>query len=108
MALFRKMSVSCDGHYRGEAYVNPDERWNGWLLPYFPKDQAEKVLDALVDDGSNSEIDEWHYSEGEDRFYYHDTNVDVDDWAEGVLVETEDGQQIGYPVGAGVYIWSED
>lgn len=108
MGTMRKMTVSCDGHYRAEAYVDESEDWNGALLPYFPKSEAVKVLEQFVALREFSEVSAWRYEEAGDCFYYYDENQNIECCVCGEELDTEDGKQTGYGIGYSVYSWTED
>ncbi len=79
-----------DPNFTFEAYVNPNIRWNGWVIPYFELDVAKKVIEAVKADESLSEYcqptrndEKGHIAiyqpEWEDTTYEEDRVINVDD-----------------------------
>lgn len=108
MTIYEKAHVSCDGYFGADAYVDMNERWNGWALPYFTYDEAVKVLDACVAMSDISDIDEWHYEADVDCFVYHDLNADEDVYCDGRPLDVDGEDVVAYPIGTGAWIWDED
>ena len=98
--------VSIDGIVPIPAYLDENERWNGWACPYFRAKDArliQKMLDII---GEGETIT---YDEDEDAYVIR-TPCDEDyeeggeEWYKG---EDVDGMHL-YPIGAGCWIWYED
>lgn len=97
--------VSCDGLFKGMAWVEEADTWNGWMKPLFPFEEVEKVLDAMVDRPEASSCNEWQYDKDTDSFGWFDTVIDKWVWVKGVSIETPDGEQTLYPLGSGEFCW---
>ena len=76
--------------------------WNGWACPYFPFEQAQRLVAAWRDSGWKA-----GYDPKRDVF----TFAAADGQAEADEPETFGGVEIGgkqlYPIGAGAWIWDE-
>lgn len=104
MIEYRKVSI--DGSYEADAWVDDSRDWNGWALPYFPFDEAQHVLDESTE-SEYSSVSGYRYDEDEDAFYVTDDDLSGEAIYEGVPIFNESGDQvgIGYPIGAGEWIW---
>lgn len=84
------------------AYLDPDDRWNGFARPYFRKEDVyliQNMLDAVIGD----EVIE--YDADEDAFVVHSTYEEGYD--ERFYGTDIDGMHL-YPIGAGSWVWLED
>lgn len=102
-----------------DAYADREDRWNGWLVPYFELDVARKVVEETVENGGLGV-----YDEANDRFVLRFDARGPDDFVvpeataldpeneevevyEGFDLETTDGTKRVYSVGGRSWIWSE-
>ena len=81
------------------AYLNPDNRWNGFARPYFRKEDARLINDVLEAIGDEQLV----YDERYDRFDLFDGRDRIE-WYYGVDI---DGMHL-YPIGAGSWVWLEE
>jgi hypothetical protein len=102
-----------------DAYADREDRWNGWLVPYFEIDVARKVVEETVANGGIAV-----YDEANDRFLVRLDARGPDDFSvpeanaldpeneevevyKGFDLETVDGPKHVYSVGGMSWIWSE-
>jgi hypothetical protein len=78
-----------------EGFSN-DEDWNGWACPYFPLEEAQKIVEAHKVSGQNAWFDEEN-----DEFVFK-----VNNETESYPALNYDGQKL-YPIGYGAWIWEE-
>lgn len=97
---YKWTNVSIDGLVSTPAYVDDNDRWNGWLCPYFKAEDVhliQEMLDLIDDD------DVVEYDADEDAFVVRDVVDGDEEWYYGKDV---DGMHL-YPIGAGCWIWME-
>lgn len=75
------------------------KKWNGWAMPLFLKEQADKVAEAF-----NAEGDTVTYNPQTDSFIVLLDGADEYEVFKGVEI---DGTMY-YPIGAGSWIWDEE
>lgn len=96
---------------RHDAYFYPRERWNGWLLPYFKKEEAMKMNEWLRAEG-----EELRYDEEGDRFLLIGPDGIEEEYPcvvfEGLCLhhDGDDSHVVFekarlYPIGAGSWTW---
>jgi len=75
------------------------QRWNGWDCPYFVQGVASRVCERHYDGG-------FFFDDARDAFvcWFADDPKEQDVWS-GMDIQTEDGIQHVYPIGAGNWIW---
>lgn len=81
------------------AYLDPNDRWNGFARPYFRKEDARLINDVLEAIGDERLV----YNEQDDCFDLFDGHERIE-WYYGVDI---DGMHL-YPIGAGSWVWLED
>lgn len=81
------------------AYLDPDDRWNGFARPYFRKEDARFINDVLEAIGDERLV----YDEHDDCFDLFDGRERIERYY-GVDI---DGMHL-YPIGAGSWVWLED
>lgn len=81
------------------AYLDPNDRWNGFARPYFRKEDARLINDVLEAIGDERLV----YDEQDDCFNLFDGHERIE-WYYGVDI---DGMHL-YPIGAGSWVWLED
>ena len=87
-----KARFQIDNEPSFEGYI-AGTRWNGWAVPFFPKEESEKIAKHC-----NAK-----YIPERDSFLF---SVDMDGQEfSGVDIDTEDGKIHAYPIGAGCWIW---
>lgn len=82
-----------------------NQYWNGWEMPMFEKEIAEKILKELTDSS-----DSWQakYDSETDTFIFKFEDDDCEDIEKGRDILGEDGNiHHVYDIGAGSWIWSE-
>lgn len=84
-------------HKYFEGYHIPNQRWNGWAMPYFEKEVADKViLETHSINIKYEEEKERYFVVEEDGFSYY---IDKE------IIDTEDGEKEVYGIGSGSWIW---
>ena len=84
--------------YIHRAYLDPNERWNGWVCPWFEKDEVMRMaswIDEMFDEGII-------YDEESDMFLITDGCY----VSERIKGKDIDGMHL-YPVGNGGWTWEE-
>lgn len=76
--------------------------WNGWECPWFTKEVADKMVRDFIRDGGEAK-----YDPKTDSYTFLGENWGSKDVFDGDDVETEDGIQHLYPIGAWCWIWDE-
>lgn len=76
--------------------------WNGWECPWFTKEVAEEMIRDFIKEGGKAE-----YNSETDSYVFQAEEWDQADIFDGADVETEDGIQHLYPIGAWCWIWDE-
>lgn len=85
-----------------EAYICTTERWNGWALPAFTKEQLPEYF-AWQNDMEGSAA---HFDEARDAVITKFSDSDEEDVWTGEDIITTDGETVhAYPVGAGAWVW---
>lgn len=85
---------SIDGYTLGEY-------WNGWSMPYFTKDGADKIMEVLNADKSQQNA-KWI---GETIHLLEEGYDDGPVIINPETIETEDGPKVLYAIGAGYWTW---
>lgn len=100
------MPVRKSKFYCGEDFVGVipgytrDQTWNGWECPYFERDQAKKVIEALnKQDGYRAEFIG-------DKIYVEHENMDHDVFAPKTI-EFDGDKKTVWAIGAFSWTWSE-
>ena len=98
---YKWTNVSIDELVSIPAYVDDNERWNGWLDPCFKAEDVHLIQETLDLIGEGEFIE---YDADEDAFVVH---VAVEEGAEEWFYGKDvDGMHL-YPIGAGCWIWGE-
>ena len=105
-ATLRETTVYLDAipdEYHG---FTKGEDWNGWECPYFPIEEALRIVEGYK--SLNEAVDDDHdyrakYDESQDIFRFYDPHGDY--WEEFEPVSI-DGKKL-YPIGAFGWTWSE-
>ena len=100
--MFRKTVFAIDDHCPCVGYTE-GHLWNGWATPYFPFEEAVRVMDDF------NQFAEFpiRYNEETDSFIlYDDGNNDYEIW-KGYDHPTEEGIQHLYSIGAFSWVWDE-
>lgn len=74
--------------------------WNGWACPFFSYDVAQQIIADFVAEGG-----EGRYDDASDSFRLQ--SADESYAVTGIDIETPDGSQRVYPIGAGMWIWDD-
>jgi len=108
--------VEIEGVYKDlDAYMDTEYRWNGWVCPWFTKEQAEAFMaqaNANCDAaGGGQGTGRTHYDEAKDA-YVVDNNEGEGEDGEPDVFEGEDVEVDGkilhlYPIGNTCWIWDE-
>lgn len=98
--------VSIDGTVSVPAYLDPNDRWNGFARPFFRKEDVLLIQSMLGSIGGNEAV---KYDADEDAFVVNSAcgeeyDEDYDEWFYGTDI---DGMHL-YPIGAGSWVWLED
>ena len=96
---YRWTKVAIDDTESIPAYLDPNDRWNGFARPYFRKEDARLINDVLEAIGDERLV----YNEQDDCFDLFDGHERIE-WYYGVDI---DGMHL-YPIGAGSWVWLED
>lgn len=92
--------VALDDTAEIPAYVDQNNRWNGFACPYFRKKDVRLINDALKEFGSTEHLE---YDANGDYF----SCIDEDEGEiERFAGEDIDGMHL-YPIGAGSWVWLE-
>jgi len=59
--MWNKGQVSLDGFGPYPAEVDQDQRWNGFAIPRFTRDVAERIVREICSDGDDTTYTEWHW-----------------------------------------------
>ena len=92
-------NVRIDDMPAHRAYLDPEERWNGWACPWFEFDEVMKM-------------NEWLPTIQDERITY-DAETDTFTVSDGYEITEEvsgkdiDGMHL-YPIGNGIWIWLEE
>lgn len=89
-------------HYAGYSF---GLQWNGWACPYFPKASADQLVANLIAEADENEAG---YSAERDVYWFRNPNEGEADEYGALDIQTPDGPQHVYPIGAGSWIWDED
>jgi len=87
-----------------EAWIIDNERWNGWVMPYFTKEQAEIWFERQRQvEGATVEFDE-----AKDAYItvLGGNDEESDDWPGMDLMLGGEMRHV-YPIGAGCWTWDE-
>lgn len=95
-----QVEISSVGLVASEAFILEGERWNGWALPFFTKEEAIKVLEKVK---TLRPFDFWYKVEGNKILILDTTQNSV--WEE-VEQTTHEGKTL-YGVGAWSWTWDE-
>ncbi len=74
--------------------------WNGWACPFFSCDVAQEIIADFVAKGGDGT-----YEDATDSFWFQAGDLTVD--IAGIDIETPDGMQHVYPIGAGMWVWDD-
>lgn len=74
--------------------------WNGWAMPLFPKEEADKLIAQLVLQGETVA----RYDEEKDEYQIQ---LDDSDYLETYPAVEVDGMKL-YDIGAGSWVWEEE
>jgi hypothetical protein len=101
---YRLTKVEIDGEMALDAYIVANERWNGWVMPYFTREQLPALLGYLKANGHpDARLDEARDAVITASSYEEDPE---DVWGSEQIVV--DGETLTtYPVGASCWIWDE-
>ena len=107
---FQKMLVSIDGVDTPHdlwAYVVQGQDWNGWALPYFTKEQADRVLIAF---NAQSNVSRIEYQMYRDEYLAFDFDSPHENPEVFIPEDIEvDGEIVhAYPIGAWGWTWDAD
>ena len=91
----------CDDERIYEGYTD-GRHWNGWECPWFTREVTEQIMKDLNNDGVSTE-----YNAETDSYIVQAKEWDQPDIFDGADVNTEDGVQHLYPIGAWCWIWDE-
>lgn len=86
-------------------YVGPlkgwttGELWNGWAVPYFEYEEAERVVEEVA----AAEL-QGRYDRDRDAFVFVNENEQEQEYA-AESIDTPQGQRKAYPIGAREWIW---
>ncbi len=72
-----------------------EEEWNEWAIPYFEKQEADKV----------AKIHACKYNPSKDAYAF-EQDGEVEEFS-GFLIETEEGSKKVYSIGGGSWIWDK-
>lgn len=101
----------CEPYYEG--YHVKRMRWNGWAMPYFTKEEADKIAKDMNDNGGIVKYDEKNkmYKVIIEQYIDEDNpEQDESEYTEIFKAEliTIDGKEMElYPFGAGYYTWDD-
>ena len=84
-----------------EAWIVANDRWNGWVMPYFAKAEADRVMAAW--NASTEGLDPMRYDAAEDR-YCVPFGAEVEVY-QGEDLEIEGETRRVYGVGACAWTW---
>lgn len=97
-----KFAIEDGTEYEGYTY---NRYWNGWDMPMFTKEIAEKILKELTD-----ETDDWQakYDNETDTFIFKYIDDEMEETEQGHDILSENGNVYHvYDIGAASWIWSE-
>ena len=91
-----------------------NETWNGWGMPYFEKDEADRFLRRwnanITDEGIG--LKPACYDADKDEYVFfmeHDNdNLEDADCTPGEFKDVGDKHVMLYPIGAGAWTWNQD
>lgn len=94
--------------FEGRLAVNPDgtlERWNGWVVPYFDRAQAQRYIDYAGTDEARAydeylETGRWHEQVPDVLMMYDPQYPNAGEYALRAL-----GRQKLYGIGARIWTW---
>jgi len=99
-ALFRRgRFVLADGKETFDGWTD-GRCWNGWGMPRFEKNEAERLVRALKDERAR-------YDAGRDAFVTLAQDGEEEIWAGEQIIISDGSAMKVYPVGAGSWIWDE-
>lgn len=96
---YRLAKVSINGETPVEAYVRNDT-WNGHALPYFTKENALKLAEAVEAAGESLTFDE-----ARNAFLFKADMLEPEEVYEAVTIATDDGPVEVYGIGAFNWAW---
>ncbi len=99
-AYFR-IDASCE-YYEG--YHNSNIFWNGWAVPYFVKEIADKIKDIV----STENYLEIIYDKDKDCYIctlYQNGEIEEEYVFEKEIINTPEGKKEVYAIGAGYWTW---
>lgn len=97
--MLRKAKFTIEGVGTYEGFTD-GSTWNGYAMPLFTKEVADKLAKVLVEAGNKAE-----YTEKVDGYHIHLHGADEEEneWYYGLLM----GDKRLYPIGGGSWIWDE-
>lgn len=94
--MLHKAEVTIEGMYGHTAYVE-EGTWNGWLCPWFTKEEAD-AMNVWLDEMFGSEL-------------VYDPKLDVficdGEQFKGKDIEVDGATMHLYPIGNGSWVWQE-
>lgn len=106
--MYKLAKIGIDDIIQGEAYIDENVTWNGWLCPVFTAEQAKNIMEQIITNYDCFDIPKYNIYEDDDLITYYDENEGLSIIVTGVDIETEeDGIQHGFPIGSYSWIWSE-
>ena len=74
--------------------------WNGWAMPHFEFEEAERVLAAVAPG-------RWRYDTVSDVFITEDPEGEDETWPAAIISLPDGGEVKVYPLGSASWIWEE-
>lgn len=105
--LAEKSTFFLDGDVEFTGY-HFGETWNGWAVPYFERDEADRLMDHL-NEGDHMRV-EFLPADGarENSYVIHDLNYGEVERVWPHTINTVDGERTVYPIGAYGWCWWND
>lgn len=98
----RKTRFVIDSNEKSYEGYTDGALWNGWECPWFTKEVAEEMMRDFIKEGGEAK-----YNSETDSYTFLGENWGSADVFGGEDVDTEDGIQHLYPIGAWCWIWDE-
>lgn len=99
--VFRRSYFSIEGVEEQFEGWSDGRHWNGWAMPHFEFQQAQRVVAAF--DPENG-----HYNASTDSFVTRTSDGDEESWLGETIALPDGGEVKVYPVGTGSWIWDEE
>ncbi len=93
---YENLPVTLDNQNYFNAYIILNEDWNGFAIPYFEKEEAEKV--------AKNNSDDWSYDESSDEFSIKLENDEVEKVG-GEDINIDGEKKHVYGIGARAWTW---